>query len=125
MTEQTTPGDQADFVPLFSKDEAIKKTNVLDASGQLACVQPPPSLRKKIGEGAPSSIFFLRGGGSCTQAIGWLKTRSPKTTEKLIQSNAYCFFITMFGLAIPAFFRFTNVTELMQQSEYYIIYNLI
>ena len=41
------------------------------------------------------------------------KTRSPKTTAKLIQNNVYCFFITIFRLAIPAFFRFTDVTELM------------
>ena len=27
--------------------------------------------------------------------------------------NVYCFFITIFWLAIPAFFRFTDVTELM------------
>ena len=32
----------------------------------------------------------------------------------------YCFFITIFRLAIPAFFRFTDVTELMKQSQYYI-----
>ena len=36
------------------------------------------------------------------------KTRSPKTTAKLIQNNMYCFFITIFRLAIPAFFRFTE-----------------
>ena len=41
------------------------------------------------------------------------KTRSPKTTAKLIQNNVYCFFITIFRLAIPAFFTFTDVTELM------------
>ena len=41
------------------------------------------------------------------------KTRSPKTTAKLIQNNVYCFFITIFQLAVPAFFRFTDVTELM------------
>ena len=29
-------------------------------------------------------------------------------------------FITIFRLAIPAFFRFTDVTELMWQSQYYI-----
>ena len=32
------------------------------------------------------------------------KTRSSRTTAKLIQNNVYCFFMTMFGLAIPAFF---------------------
>ena len=32
------------------------------------------------------------------------KTRSPRTTAKVIQNNVYCFFITIFGLAIPAFF---------------------
>ena len=30
------------------------------------------------------------------------------------------YFITIFRLAIPAFFRFTDVTELMKQSQYYI-----
>ena len=40
------------------------------------------------------------------------KTRSPKTNAKLIQ-NVYCFFITIFRLAIPAFLRLTDVTELM------------
>ena len=41
------------------------------------------------------------------------RTRSPKTTAKLIQNNVYCFLnITIFRLAIPAFFRFTDVTEL-------------
>ena len=40
------------------------------------------------------------------------KTRSSKTNAKLIQ-NVYCFFITIFRLAIPAFFRLTDVTELM------------
>ena len=39
------------------------------------------------------------------------KTRSPKTTAKLIHNNVHCFFITIFRLAIPAFFRFTDVTE--------------
>ena len=32
------------------------------------------------------------------------KTRSPRTTAKLIHNNVYCFVITIFGLAIPAFF---------------------
>ena len=42
------------------------------------------------------------------------RTRSPKTTAKLIQNNVYCFLnITIFRLAIPAFFRLTDVTELM------------
>ena len=47
------------------------------------------------------------------------RTRSPKTVAKLIQNNAYCFFITIFRLAIPVFFRFTDVTELIQESQYY------
>ena len=29
-------------------------------------------------------------------------------------NNLYCFFITIFRLAIPAFFRFTDVTEFMK-----------
>ena len=42
------------------------------------------------------------------------RTRSPKTTAKLIQNNMYCFLTTtIFWLAIPAYFRFTDVTELM------------
>ena len=44
----------------------------------------------------------------------------PKTTAKLIQNNVYCFFTTIFRLAIPSFVRFTDVTELMQESRYYI-----
>ena len=31
------------------------------------------------------------------------KTGSPKTSATLIQNNVYCFFITIFLLAIPAF----------------------
>ena len=50
----------------------------------------------------------------------FLRTRSPKSTAKLVQNNVYCFFITIFRLAVPAFFRFTDVTELMQESQYYI-----
>ena len=42
-----------------------------------------------------------------------IKTRSPKTTAKLIQNNVYCFFITIFRMAIPAFFRFTDITVLL------------
>ena len=41
------------------------------------------------------------------------RTRSPKTTAKLISNNVYCFFKPIFRLAIPAFYRFTDVTELM------------
>ena len=44
------------------------------------------------------------------------KRRSPKTTAKLIQNNVYCFFMTIFRLAMPAFF--TDVTELMYESQY-------
>ena len=82
---------------------------MLDASLCTAATSP----QKKNWRRGPFFDLFLRGGGSCTQAIGWVKTRSQKTTAKLIQNNVYCFFITTFGLAIPAFFRFTNVTELM------------
>jgi len=46
--------------------------------------------------------------------IFWYGPRwSPKTTAKLIQNNVYCFFITIFRMAIPAFFRFTDVTVLL------------
>ena len=47
------------------------------------------------------------------QLIKELKTTSPKTTAKLIHNNVYCFFKTIFRFAIQAFFRFTDVTELM------------
>ena len=39
---------------------------LLMTSQEPACVQPPHSLRKKIGEGAFLQ-FFLRGGGGCSQ----------------------------------------------------------
>ena len=38
------------------------------------------------------------------------RTRSPKTTAKPVQNNLYCFFIIIFRLAIPAFFKLTDVT---------------
>ena len=37
--------------------------------------------------------------------------RTDAFTVKLIHNNKYCFFITIFRLAIPAFFRFTDVTS--------------
>ena len=61
---------------------------MLDASLCTAANSP----QKKKTEKGPLLRFFLRGGDSCTQAIGWLKTRSPKTTAKLIQNNVYCVF---------------------------------
>ena len=63
---------------------------MLDAS---LCTAANSRQKKKKTEKGPLLRFFLRGGGSCTQAIGWLKTRSPKTTARLIQNNVYCFFI--------------------------------
>ena len=56
--------------------------------------------------------------------VGSLEKRSnqPKYKDKNEKSKDYCkadlkervlFFITIFRLAIPAFFRFTDVTELM------------
>ena len=44
------------------------------------------------------------------------RTRSPKTTAKLIQNNLYCFLnITIFY--IPAFFRFTDVNLFILYSD--------
>ena len=43
------------------------------------------------------------------------KTRSTKTNAKLIHNNVYCFFRTIFRLAIPAFFRFTDVISYKKQ----------
>ena len=40
---------------------------------------------------------------------------STKTTAKLIHNNMYCFFITIFRLAIPAFFRFADVISYKKQ----------
>ena len=45
------------------------------------------------------------------------KTRSPKTTAKLIQNNVHCFFITIFRLAIPAFFRLTGHCRSLTENE--------
>ena len=42
-----------------------------------------------------------------------LNEKSKEYTAKLIQNNVYCFFITILRLAILAFFRFKDVTELM------------
>ena len=42
------------------------------------------------------------------------RIRARVLASRLLQScldNVYCFFITIFRLAIPAFFRFTDVTE--------------
>ena len=43
-------------------------------------------------------------------------TKNEKSKDrdcKADQNNLYCFFITIFWLAIPAFFRFIDVTEFM------------
>ena len=61
------------------------------------------------------------------------ESRKPTYRVVLLKQNQevqnYCkadlkqrvlFFITIFRLAIPAFFRFTDVTELMWQTQYYI-----
>ena len=41
------------------------------------------------------------------------KNKNEKSKEycKADQNNVYCFLITIFRLAIPAFFRFTDVTR--------------
>ena len=51
---------------------------MLDASGQLACVQPPNPLRKKNGEGAPSSIFPERRGQLYT---GYWMAKNEKSKD--------------------------------------------
>ena len=61
---------------------------------------------------------FLQIEKICTLPI--TKNEKSKDYCKADQNNMYCFFITIFRLAIPAFFRFTDVTELMQESQYYI-----
>ena len=78
----------------------------------LACVQPPTPLRKKNGEGAPSSIFPERRGQLYT---GYWMAKNEKSKDycKADSEQRVLFFITIFRLAIPAFFRFTDVTELM------------
>ena len=60
-----------------------------------------------------SSIFSLQCGAWSQAITQGLKKRSLKTTASLIQNNVYCFFITKFRVAIPAFFRFTSVTVLL------------
>ena len=42
-----------------------------------------------------------------------LRTKKEKSKEycKADHNNVYCFFIIIFRLAVPAFFRFTDVTE--------------
>jgi len=50
----------------------------------------------------------------------WKQREVKKTTAKLIQNNVYCFVIKIFRLAIAAFLRFTDINELMKESQYYI-----
>ena len=56
-----------------------------------------------------------------------IKTDQEREVQRLAKD--YCkadlkqlvlFFITIFRLTIPSFFRFTDVTELMWESQYYI-----
>ena len=52
-----------------------------------------------------------------------IKTDQEREVQRLPQSGfkqLVLFFITIFRLTIPAFFRFTDVTELMWESQYYI-----
>ena len=44
---------------------------------------------------------------------GRTKKEKSKDYRKADQDNVYCFFITISRLAIPAFFRLTDVTEFM------------
>ena len=44
---------------------------------------------------------------------GRTKREKSKDYRKADQNNVYCFFITIFRVVIPAFFRFTDVTEFM------------
>ena len=54
---------------------------------------------------------FLQIEKICTLPI--TKNEKSKDYCKADQNNMYCFFITIFRLAIPAFFRFADVTEPM------------
>ena len=80
---------------------------------------PTPAPHFKRGSHRPPHFKNCSAGpvvanvGSLEKRSNQPKTRSPKTTAKLIQNNVYCFFITIFRLAVPALFRFTDVTELM------------
>ena len=57
----------------------------------LACVQPPPPLRKKIGEGAPSSIFILEEGQLYT--VYWMaKNEKSKDYCKADSEQRVLFF---------------------------------
>ena len=51
-----------------------------------------------------------------------LRTKNEKFKDycKADSEHMYCFSTTIFWLAIPAFFRFTDVTEFMQESQYYV-----
>ena len=56
--------------------------------------------------------------GSLEKRSNQLKYYEPKNDKsrdysKADHNNIYCFFITIFWLAIPAFFSFTDVNELM------------
>ena len=62
-------------------------------------------------------LFFQRHWGA-NGCIG--KNKKSKDYCKADLKQRILLFITIFRLAIPAFFRFTDVTELMQQSQYYI-----
>ena len=58
--------------------------------------------------------------GKLGRGLQRVKNEKSKDYCKADLRQRVLFFITMFRLAIPAFFGFTDVTELMQQSQYYI-----
>ena len=64
---------------------------MLDASGQLACVQPPPSLRKKIGKG-PLLRFFSERRGQLYTGYWMAKNEKSKDYCKADSEQLVLFF---------------------------------
>ena len=113
------------MTPLNNTKERFSNMTVLNSHKERTASHhpPPPPYLKRGGHRPPH--FKNCSAGPVVANVGSLekrsnqpkykepKMRSPKTTAKLIQNNVYCFFITIFRLAVPALFRFTDVTELM------------
>ena len=69
-----------------------------------------PSLRNT------QTIYKIRSAALCRkkqQNSSVDKNQKSKHYCKADQTNVYCFFLTIFRLATPAFFRFTDVPEFM------------
>ena len=58
----------------------------------------------------------VRVGGGLEIGISSRGRKNEKSKDycKADQNNVYCFFIIIFRLAIPAFFKFTDLTEFME-----------